>query len=368
MRKTWISIALLIGISVLAACSRNATTTGNEPDSAIPVANEMHIKRDLLESHPLPEAAQLEVLRQIKISDASPLKYPISLASSDDGDIYISDNNGHAIYHTTPGLRLFNKLPAEDGHLQYPNTIQMRQDEIVISDNDGIKIFARNGSFQRLLRIYYAVFNFAVDSAGNIFANPIFSAAKESDSLVVSLNKEGMRVGGFGKRLNRKEHEGLEDRTYLCLVDEMVIVAFKHRPRVQIYHRQTGELLREINVTHPVFPDLAKLEEDRKFVNPRQGVVRLPVYISGADVSANKIYVLLSLPQPEIVEFSIQGQEVTRYRAKSSVSASSYFGFGVRSTGDAHQFTLGMVNPNLNPVLMTLTSNAKTHKGKENSE
>jgi hypothetical protein len=117
-------------------------------------------------------------------------------------------------------------------------------------------------------------------------------------------------------------------------------------------------LLRDIDVMHPIFPDLAKLEEDRNFVNPRPGVVRLPVYISGAEVTANRIYVLLSLPQPEIIEFSITGEELTRYRAKSSVSGLSYFGFIARSEGSQRQFTLGIINSHRLPVLITLRASA----------
>src|SRR6185503_17494702 len=172
MRRTWMSIALSGCLAVSAACTRTNTTSATESHSALPAVNEMQIKRDLLEGHALPNAVELEVLRQTQSSDASYLEYPTSLASSDDGDIYISDNNGDAIYHTTSNLKVLNKLPAEDGHLAYPNTIQVRQNEIFISDNDGIKIFERNGSFQRLLRIYYTVFDFALDPAGNIFANP----------------------------------------------------------------------------------------------------------------------------------------------------------------------------------------------------
>jgi hypothetical protein len=198
---------------------------GSEPGSAVPSRNEIHIKRELLEKYSLPDATVLETVRQIQSSDASQLQYPISLASSPEGDIYISDNNGHAIYHTAPSLKVLNKLPTQDGHLQYPNTIQVRQKDIFISDTDGIKIFARDGSFQKLVRIYYAVFDFAVDSRGNLIANPIFSAPKESDPLIVSLNNEGMRVRSFGKRMSRTEHDGLEDRLYVRVADELLVVA-----------------------------------------------------------------------------------------------------------------------------------------------
>ena len=167
--------------------------------------------------------------------------------------------------------------------------------------------------------------------------------------------------------MNRAEHDGLEDRTHIAAVDDLVIAAFRHRPHLQIYSSKKGELLREINVTHPVFPDLAKLEEDKKFVNPKPGVVRLPVYIGGIDVMDRRIYVLLCLPEPEIVEFNIQGRETARYRSTAAVSAFSYFGFRARSAGKSRQFTLGIMNPYHDPVLMVLTSRDKTTQ-KENSK
>lgn len=361
------SIALSGCVVALTACTRTNTTSATEGQSAVVAVSEIQIKRDLVGSQPLPKAIELAVVRQTQHSDASRLKYPTSLALSDDGDVYISDNNGDAIFHTTSALNLLTRLPADEGHLVYPNTIQVSQNRILISDSDGIKVFDRNGAFQRLLRIYYTVFDFALDSAGNIFANPIFTAPKESDSLLVRLNEDGMRIGGLGTRMNRAEHEGLDDRTYIRAVDNLVIAAFKHRSSVQIYSSKTGDLLREINVDHPAFPGLARLEEDPKFVNPKKGVVRLPVYIGGVDVTANKIFVLLCLPQPEIVEFSLQGKETDRYRAESSISAQSYFGFRARSTGNVRQFTVGMMDSYHSPVLMVLSSDAKKYRRKEDS-
>jgi hypothetical protein len=244
----------------------------------------------------------------------------------------------------------------------------VRQSKIFISDNDGIKVFGRDGSFLELLRIYYSIFHFTVDAQGNIFANPSFIEPKESDPLIVSLDAKGMRVGGFGKRMNRADHDGLEDRVYLCAVDEMAIAAFKHRPRVQVYDRKTGELIREFDVTHPMFPDLLKLAEDKQYVKPRPGVVRLPLYISGVEATPTRIYVLLSLPQPEIIEFSIRGQEIARYRAQLSPSVFSYFGFDVRSTESARQFTVGMFDQQRRPVLATFSPATNLTQTKEKSE
>lgn len=139
MRTTWMSIALSGYLAVSAACTRTNTTSATDSHSALPAVNEMQIKRDLLEGRALPNAVELRVLRQTQRSDTSYLKYPTSLASSDDGDIYISDNNGDAIYHTTSTFKVLNKLLAEDGHLVYPKIqfkcVKMKSSFLIMTES-----------------------------------------------------------------------------------------------------------------------------------------------------------------------------------------------------------------------------------------
>jgi hypothetical protein len=320
----------------------------------------MYIKQRLLEAHSVSDAVVLTTVRQIGGARGL-MEYPVSLASSEDGNIYISDNNGQALYHALPDLATLKKLPTsgENGQLQYPNTVQTWRKEILVSDNDGIKVFGRNGSFRKLLRTYYAAFHFTVDADGKIYANPTFLTPKESDPLIVKLDEKGTRVAGFGKRLNRTEHNNLEDEAYLCELHGNLVVAFKHQPLVQIYSSQEGKLLREFNVSHPVFGELKKLGEDKEFVNPKKGVIMLPRYMGGVKAINDKIYVLLHLPRLEIVEFDFQGKETDRYRAPEELSAANYFGFDVRLAGDSRQFVVGVIDPIHVPALITLRPNVK---------
>jgi len=360
MRSILVSLALTICALISGACSQSASTSGGVTDAAKPLPNEMYIKQRMLEAHSPPDAAVLTTVKQMRGTEGL-MEYPVSLASSDDGNIYISDNNGQALYHAPPDLVTLKKLltSGENGQLQYPNTVQIWRNEILVSDNDGIKVFGRNGSFRKLLRTFYATFHFTVDTHRNIYANPTFLMPKESDPLIVKLDEKGMRVAGFGKRLNRKEHNYLEDEAYLCELNGNLVAAFKHQPLVQIYSSEEGKLLREFNVSHPVFGDLKRLEEDKEFVNPKEGVIMLPRYMGGVKAISDKIYVLLYLPRPEIVEFDFQGKETGRYRAQEELSAANYFGFDVRLAGDSRQFVVGVIDPLHMPALITLRPNVK---------
>lgn len=368
MRKVYLTMMLVAGLVACSACTRNSAKTKGENDLFKSVPVETSIKQSLLSKYPAPDAISLTVTKQTQ-SKAKTLDYPVSFASSDDGGFYISDNNGHAVFYVSSDLASVKKFSDKNGEkqLQYPNTIQMQQDKIFVSDNDGIKVFARDQSLQKTLRPFYASFHFAVDASENIFLNPILLKPKESDPLIVKLDKQGSRIGGFGKRLNRTEHNNLEDEAYLCEVNGKVITAFKHRPLIQIYDANKGELLREFSATHPIFEELKKLEEDRNFVNPREGVLMLPRYIGGVRATSDRIYVLLYLPQPEILEYNFQGREIARYRATEQRTVVDYFGFDVRVINNKHQFTVGSIDTQHLPTLSVLSNvpsqNQQTKEG-----
>ena len=178
---------------------------------------EITIKQNLLKEYGSSNAVLLKVKKQIKESESGMSFYPASLAVTNDGWTYISDNRGHSIYEIKPENLFTQKIPKmrERKQLSYPNTIQILFDEIVISDDDGIKFFGRDGSLNRLLRTYYANFHFSLDSEGNIYANPIFLDVKDTNPLIVKFIKQGKLIGKFGERFNRQNHNGVEDQAYL---------------------------------------------------------------------------------------------------------------------------------------------------------
>ena len=370
MRKVCLIMLLIMSLVACSACVRNSAETKAESDPFKPLPIELSTKQSLLRKYPAPSAISLTVMKQTH-SNENPLNYPVSLASSDDGSFYISDNNGHAVFYISSDLASVKKVSDKNGErqLQYPNTVQMQQDKLFVSDNDGIKVFTPDGSLQKTLRSFYAYFHFTVDSTESIFLNPILLNPKETDPLIVKLDKEGSRISGFGQRLNRLDHNNLEDEAYLCEVSGKVIAAFKHRPLIQIYDGNTGELVHEFSVTHPIFDDLKKLGEDKDFIHPKEGVLLLPRYIGGVRATLDRIFVLLYLPQAEILELNFQGQEIARYRATEQVAASDYFGFDVRSIGDKHQFTVGSIDTLHVPTLAVFSdATSQNQQTKEGSK
>ena len=266
--------------------------------------------------------------------------YPVSLAASDHGPLFISDNNAHLIHYCRPDADSIQTLSLQgSAKLSWPGTIQMWRDRILISDNDGLKFFARDGSFERLARVYYQIHHFAVRPDGVIYINPMFRKQKASDPLIVEVDGTGKRLKSFGARLNRANLLGFDDQVYLCAKADVVIAAFQHRPVVRIYST-AGDFIREFNVSHPSFSGLDTLGKDQSFSHPGPDKYRLPTYLSGARIIGERLFILLDLPQPEIVEFDFNGAEMNRYRAALPSLAKAYRGFDVRRINGRYVFWL----------------------------
>lgn len=358
MRNEAVTI-LTICAALFAGCARSSVTVANNEDHSSTQAKttdiEHSIKEKSLREVLKSQAQPLRILRNIQLGTdrGRPVVYPVSLAVSDEGGVYISDNNAHLTHFCSPNSGSLTTLPShnEQGKLKWPNTIRMWKDSILVSDNDGIKTFKRDGSFQRLLRTYYQINHFTVRQDSTIYANPYFRVQKASNPLIVELNREGALVRGFGIRLNRPSHIGLDDKAYLGATDKYVLATFLHRPTVQVYSVK-GRFIREFNVDHPVFKDLIPLSKDEKFVHLSPGRYRLPSYIAGASVVGDRLLVLLDLPRPEIIEFDFQGNEVGRYRDNLFHAAKAYSGFDAQLARDTYQFWVMVANDNDSFALM----------------
>lgn len=282
----------------------------------------------------------LSVVREIEPVSGrdSTLVYPVSLAVSRAEGIFISDNNAQAIVHSPLNSSVLLTLPTEggSGRLLWPNSIEAWQHQVAVVDNDGIKFFGPDGSFKRLVRIYYQVNHFTIRQDGGIYVNAFFRNNNPSNPLIVELNKDGKRVRGFGVRQSRPGLLGLGDEAYLCTSGRYLIAVFRHRPTVQIYDFN-GSLVREFDVAHPLFPKLIPLSGDHHFTNPEPGKFRLPVFIAGARVVNQRLIVLLDLPQPEVIEYNLKGREITRYRADMSSPCNAYRGFDVQLNGNTYR-------------------------------
>lgn len=356
---------ILISFTVCAffGCAGDSAASKSDSEKK-PAPNDMTIKRSLLEKIPPPNALLLETEKSFTPSDDKIFSYPVSLAASGDGRIYVSDNNSQAIYEVSSDLSAATrfskeKTEKEEEKLKYPNSIRFYRDKVFIADNEGIKVFKQNGEFEKLIRSFYSINDFTIDSEGNFLINANFLNPGQGNSLIYKLSESGARLSGIGKIPNPEENNGIEGKAFVETDGQNIVVAYQHLPLVQIYDTKSGDLIREFELKHPIFDDLKKLKNDKEFVNPRSGVVVLPRYVAGVKVSGGKLYLLLYLPNPEIVEVDFQGTESNRYRS-NNISAINYFSFDVRFVGDARQFVVGVIEPSLAPTITVFNQNTKT--------
>ena len=121
----------------------------------------------------------------------------------------------------------------------------------------------------------------------------------------------------------------------------LLFVAFKHRPLVAVYNLTTEKLVREFSIQHPVFSRLDALSKDESFTNPSAAAVTLPRYVSGITALDDRIFVLLHLPQIEIVEFDFLGNEKNRFRSTEVSNVLGYFGLGIQNERGVLKFYVG---------------------------
>jgi len=335
---------VLICVLCLSGCAKKTATAVPEEGSATelprPIDVEQAIKDEAFDQGTI-EVEPLLVTRRLQslAREGGAFVLPVSLAATAEGGVYVSDNNGKSIHYCPPQSASITTLLPQKGQapLAWPNTIQLSGNSIFVSDNDGIKVFDRQGSFQKLVRSYFGVNHFAVHNDGNIYLNPLFSDSKSSNPLIVKLNSDGSLMGEYGKRLNNASNKGLEDKAFVCVSDKYIFAVFRHRPLIQIYDIG-GALVREVTISHPIFLKLAALSHDEKFVHPQQSMFRLPEYIAGASLVSDRLLVLLNLPQPEIVELDFDGKEISRFRGAKLASPTIYMGFDARLIGDNYHF------------------------------
>jgi hypothetical protein len=363
MRPKGRAISTLIALTACAVlhsgCIRGSSVAEGGTGNAKPLPTEADIKERLLLAAPATTAEPLKLERQIisKPAEGGALVLPVSVAFSAEGGIYISDNTRHAIHYCPSDSDTLSTLPPQSGvgNIRAPTTIHLRQDAIFVSDRDGIKVIKRDGSFERLLRVYYGIFHFAIAPDGAIYVNPFFARADASNPLIVKLDGKGTRVSRFGARVDSPSHDGLDDRAFLFATSDLLIAAFACRPAIQIYDRSKEELVREFRVEHPIFGTLEPLGDDPKYLHPRPGVTALPRFVAGMSFAGGNIFVLLHLPKPEIVAFDLEGKERGRYRLDGLPAAINYFGFDVRRVGDKYRFTVGVIDAGSVPTLAEYT-------------
>lgn len=318
-----------------------------------------HLQEDLKENSG-PRIGAITPYRLVSNKAGSAFVFPASISYSDSGTIYISDNNGHRIHYWPVDSRTTTAFLPESGNgkLKFPNSIQYADGKIFISDNDGIKVFSPDGHLQRLIRPYFGIFSFTKSTNETIFANTLIRNAEAQDPLIVELDERGKELRGFGRRHNVAGHNGLEDQTFLAISGSVLLAAFKYQPLVEIYDVKSGKLIQTFDIDHPVFRALPReLERQRVPETLGEGRVFVPRYLAGIRASGDRIFLCLSLPEPEIWEVDQKGNRLGEFHVSGLPPAVDIFGFDIRPIKDKLTFSIGIIDQEWHATVAELEVN-----------
>jgi hypothetical protein len=342
MQSHKIPAFIAVAICCITCCWACTKTVAVKP-AAKPSSGDFETKKAALKELPPTRAISLRQESSIKNGAGAHFDYPSSMFTDNDGNILIADNNAHAIdlYSAKTNETSVLPTPIGEGALRFPLVVRKAQQKIYVVDDEGIKIFKENGQFERLLRTHLSMWDFVVDKDGSIYANTAHKAATESDGLIVKLNPNGEQISSFGRRFKQSQYRGMDDRVFMECSWPLLFVAFRHRPLVAVYDLTTEKLVREFSIQHPVFSRLDALSKDESFTNPSASAVSLPRYIAGIAATDDRVFVLLHLPQVEIVEFDFLGNEKARFRSSEVNNVLNYFGFGIQNKRGVRKFYVG---------------------------
>jgi hypothetical protein len=280
--------------------------------------------------------------------------FPAGLCYSNSGGLYISDNNGQKIQYWPSDSSTASVLPTEPAkaQLKFPNTVQWSSGRILVSDNDGIKMFSAEGHLERLTRSYFGISSFTLTDKGSILANTLIRTPDNDDPLIVEIEQGGKQVRGFGTRRNVAGHNGAEDIAFLALSKTLLFAAFKHRPTIEVYDIDSGELVQTLTVDHPVFRTLQNdLTSETLSQGQQPGRVFVPRYSAGIRVVNNRVFLCLHLPEPEIWELDQKGNRLAEFRISGLPPAVDFFGFDVRLDKGNLLFAVGTIDQRWNATI-----------------
>jgi NHL repeat-containing protein len=359
MRK-FLTFILTVAIPLQCGCLKTEQAvvkqSATEPSE---LTVKQHLQQDLKDNS-VQGVEAITPHRLVSNGAGSGFVFPASISYSDSGTIYISDNNGHRIHHWVVDSPTTSALMPESGNgkLKFPNSIQFVDGKIFISDNDGIKVFSPAGHLQQLIRPYFGIFSFIKTTKATIFANTLIRNAEAQDPLIVELDQRGKVLRGFGRRHNVAGHNGLEDQAFLTVSGDLLLAAFKYQPLVEIYDVDSGKLVGSFAIDHPVFRSLSReLERQRVPERPGEGRVFVPRYLAGIRASGNRIFLCLSLPEPEIWELDQNGNRLRGFHVSGLPPAVDIFGFDVRLMKEKLTFTIGIIDQGWHATVAELEGN-----------
>jgi hypothetical protein len=306
------------------------------------------IKQRLWEDTPLDKATELKTFLNLDLRKDVPIHRPISFLNSNDGNIYLVENNEGKLFKISADFQSVKEIITNK--LKSPGAIREFNNNLFLLDNNGLNVFDKEGKLIKTINPHLFIEDFFVQSDEKYFVSLAELRLENDTKLVSILNSTGKRVESICDP-NPVEYKVFEHKTFIEIKDDKLYLAYKFVPLVEVYDLKTGTKIYSFNIDASIFPPLMDLKKDKGFVNPVPNTFRIPKFIAGLKVAQDKIYVLLHTPNPVIVEFTLNGKEVQRYISKSS-QAMDYFGFDFRLNNDTKQFFVGLIDKFDKPSLL----------------
>jgi hypothetical protein len=288
-------------------------------------------------------------------------EYPIDFVLHEN-DVFVAENNKGKIYQINIENKEVNDFSANlesRKNLSFPTSIRYFNDKFWVFDNEGLKTFDKEGRKLNLVKVFSSVTHFEISQNETIYANSLTNKSQSSRALIYKINKHGEITGSIGK----KESKETDEEAYISLTENLIVSAFRNRPVIHIYDKGSEILVKELNISHPIFAELEKSVANLKEAYKKEGKIFLPRYFAGIKTFRDRLFILLSLPHLEIVELDLQGNELQRYYAKNAEMNLDYFGFDVRSVGEQRQFIVGTMTGINTPNLKLFSYSDKNKLG-----
>lgn len=346
MRKLNIRKTLIIIVWALASSS-----CGLEIGTRAKSESVVDIKKKIWQETPQDLAGSLKKIRDLKIPRH--IGRPASFLVSTDSNLYISDNKYGGLFKVSPEFESITELG--ENYLLNPTAIREANEKLFLYDNSGINVFQKDGRLIQTVKSYLRIEDFALLDDKAYIASLAEVKTDIDANFVALIDSAGKRLGSMGKA-HSFDYPEVEERAFIGIQDGQVYIVYKYEPLFEIYDLKSKALLQSIKINASIFPRLLELKQDKEFMNPEPGRYRIPKFVAGIRIFKDRIFILLHTPNPQIVEFTSDGKEVTRYLS-SETEALDYFGFDIQLTGDKKQFFVGAIDYASKPSLVVYEEN-----------
>ncbi|HSR50388.1 MAG TPA: hypothetical protein VLV83_06135 [Acidobacteriota bacterium] len=211
-----------------------------------------------------------------------------------------------------------------------PSNIEVLDDGVLVDAGGSLLHLDPEGIPGKAFHTFLDIFDLVTAPGEQIWINPDLTPIPSERALLLRLNRLGQRTGKAGRRSQDDKWKGLLDRVFLAAGPGRIAAVHAIMPQLRIFDSSTGRELARTRIDHPSFAFMAQAY-DWPYYDRSKRSLRAPRYTAGAAALDDRLYVLLHLPDPEIIEFSWEGEELRRWRLRDlGFQAFDYGGFDVR--------------------------------------